>query len=306
MFGGVEEGGGEPHGAIEMTVDEDVEALAGNLLNQLAKENETEVAVEVFGFGEQGSVDNLFENAGQGVVGRGSGFPIAVEGFEPGDVAHHLEDSDFFFVGMFQIGEVAAEGVVESDFAGFDEFHHREGGGGHFGDRGHVVDSVHRDGWSVGVVGEMAVGLAEKYAAVLQSHHLAARIGFLLDAVEHDAVYAAEGGKVKGADNGVATQAVVPVGDTPKVGLEVGAAMIVFAAEDASATHIDELLKVVVLFGGLADGVDGGGDIRREQEDVASGQEGGEGFLSVFEVFGDAFHVQAVGDDHAGEVQFVA
>ena len=176
-------------------------------------------------------------------------------------MAHGLHDGYALFVGVLEVGEVAAERVAQFHFARFHEFHHGQRGGDHLGDGGEVVEGAHGDGGRQAVVGLVAEGFAEEDASVLHGQHLAAGIGAFGYAVVDDAVDAALGDEAEGFDDGIAAQAVGEVGHMPFVGLQVGAAVVVFGAQHAAAAHVDQTLQLFVVLGGGADGVDGHGHI---------------------------------------------
>ena len=158
----------QSHRRIEMLADEDVNTLPTDVLHQVGQEYEPQVAVEVAGFLFQLAVGNLFEQvfaitvfdislcSDSGVSCRGtvgeddvvvfeSTFPVGVESFEAGTMRKSLPDGDVFLVGVFKIGQIARQAVVEFDLAVVDELHHGQIGCRHLGERSQVEDGVSVD-----------------------------------------------------------------------------------------------------------------------------------------------------------------
>lgn len=174
--GGGEEGGvGHAEGGEDLGGGEFVERLLGDAVDDLAEEDEVEVAVKVV---ESGAADGGF-GAGEGdAVGVALPFVAAAQtGGEAGAVGEELADGDAGLVVVAgALGEIADHFFIEVEAALFDELQDGGGGGDDLGEGGGVEDGVEGHGHPDGFDASVAVGLLVDLAAVFEPEDAAGEV----------------------------------------------------------------------------------------------------------------------------------
>ena len=168
MVEGGETGMGKSHGLVEMVVDILVERFTADATHQVAHKHESQVAVAVAFFGVEGALCDKQENG----VEAGSLLPIAVESLEACTMTEGLLEGDVGFIGLFQIGQVFAELVIEFDFPFVNQFHDSKGGGGDFGEGGEIVEGLLGHFGRLGIIGEVSVSAVKDFSAFVEDDNL--------------------------------------------------------------------------------------------------------------------------------------